>query len=235
MEAGAFIVEGQRALSQIYNLHPESLQEILVDKEPARAWRDKVTTRILTSSQFASISKNKTPQGIAGVVTLPRDSHSSKLPQQYGERMLLLEDVQDPGNVGTLIRAAAAFNFDGVILSEGCADPFSPKAIQASAGSVLSPWIRRTTGYYKLGAKLKREGFRIIATDIYGNSKSIFNSGEKVVLILGNEAKGISNKMLKIADTVFRIPFNYQSVESLNVAAAGAICMYLLSQQTFRR
>lgn len=189
--------------------------------------------RFLTARQFASISKSKTPQGIAGVVTLPRDPYSSKLPQRYGKRILLLEDVQDPGNVGTLIRAAAAFDFDGAILSEGCADPFSPKAIQASAGSVLSLWIRRTSGCYKLAAKLRMEGFRIIATDIYGNSKSIFKSEGKVVLILGNEAKGISNKMLKIADTVFKIPYNDRSVESLNVAAAGAICMYLLSRKSF--
>jgi len=211
MEAGAFLVEGQKALSQIYNLRPEYVQEILADKEPAKSWRDKAPVRILTSSQFASISRSKTPQGIAGVITLPQDSHGPKLPEHYGTRILILEEVQDPGNVGTLIRAAAAFNFDGVLLSEGCADPFSPKAIQASAGSVLSLWIRRTAGYYKLGAKLKGEGFRIVATDIYGNSKSIFDSGDKVVLILGNEAKGVTNKMLKIADTVFRIPFNYHA------------------------
>ena len=184
--------------------------------------------RILTSRQFVSISTNKTPQEIAGVIMLPRDSHSSKLPKQYGQKILLLEEIQDPGNVGTLIRSAAAFNFDGILLSEGCADPFSPKAIQASAGSVLSPWIRRTPEYLKLGIQLKRDGFRIIAADIYGNSKSILKGGGKVVLILGNEAKGISNKMLKIADTVFKIPHNTHSVESLNVAAAGAICMYLL-------
>lgn len=75
---------------------------------------------------------------------------------------------------------------------------------------------------------MKKDGLRIIAADIYGSSKSILKGGGKVVLILGNEAKGISNKMLKIADTVFKIPFNDQPVESLNVAAAGAICMYLL-------
>lgn len=75
---------------------------------------------------------------------------------------------------------------------------------------------------------MKKDGLRIIAADIYGSSKSILKGGGKVVLILGNEAKGISNKILKIADTVFRIPHNTQSVESLNVAAAGAICMYLL-------
>ena len=150
MAAGAFIVEGERALSQVYHLHPEELQEILVDKDPPKAWKDKAPVRVLTPGQFASISKNKTPQGIAGIITLPQESYSSKLPELYGERVLLLEDVQDPGNVGTLIRAAAAFNFDGAILSAGCADPFSPKVIQASAGSVLSLWIRRTPGYNKL-------------------------------------------------------------------------------------
>lgn len=66
---------------------------------------------------------------------------------------------------------------------------------------------------WKRYTRLKKEGFRVVATDIYGNSKSIFKNEEKVVLLLGNEARGVSIKMLKIADTVFRIPFNYHSVE----------------------
>ena len=163
------------------------------------------------------------------MITLPRDCLSSKLPAQYGRKILILDEIQDPGNVGTLIRSAAAFNFDGILLSGGCADLFSPKAIQASAGSILSLWIRRTSHYFSLCMKLKKEGFRIIAADIDGNSKSAIHGGGKVALVLGNEAIGISDKVLKLADTVFRIPHTNQSVESLNVAAAGAICMYLLN------
>jgi len=64
-----------------------------------------------------------------GIISLPQMVYTSKLPEDRGSRILLLEEVQDPGNVGTLIRTAAAFNFSGVILSDTCADPFSPKAV----------------------------------------------------------------------------------------------------------
>ena len=160
---------------------------------------------------------------------MPRDSYNSEFPKQYGQKILILEEIQDPGNVGTLIRSAAAFNFDGILLSGGCADPFSPKAIQACAGSILSLWIRRTPEYLKMSSKLKEGGFRIVAADISGNSKSVIEDRGKLALVLGNEAVGVSNKMLRLTDTVYKIPFNMKSVESLNVAAAGAICMYLLN------
>ena len=143
LEAGAFLVEGERAVRQIVNNHSDEVVEIVTMKEVPAVYSD-YPVRYVTESQFRSICNTKTPQGTMAVVRLPRDVYSAELPQDTGTRILLLEDVQDPGNVGTLIRTAAAFGYSGVILTEKCADPLSPKCIQSTAGTVLALWIRRT-------------------------------------------------------------------------------------------
>jgi TrmH family RNA methyltransferase len=141
--------------------------------------------------------------------------------------VLLLEDIQDPGNVGALVRTAAAFYFDGIVLSGECADPFSPKAVQASAGAVLSVWIRRSQHYRAMAQRLREQGFTLIATHTHGDAGQVFTKKKKICVALGNEGNGLSGHVMGIADAVFAIPCNTDAVESLNVAAAGAICLYL--------
>ena len=161
---------------------------------------------------------------------LPRGAHSDALPEKPGGRVLLLEDVQDPGNVGTLIRTAAAFDYAGVILSERCADPFSPKSVQATAGAVLSIWLRRTGRYIDLLKRLKQGGYQVFAADLNGDDgPHIISNRDRLVLALGNEAAGLSSALLEISDHRFRIPVARDKAESLNVAASGAIGMFLSS------
>jgi TrmH family RNA methyltransferase len=162
------------------------------------------------------------------VVRLPLDTYSDSLPEITGDKILLLEDVQDPGNTGTLIRTAAAFGFAGVIMTEGCADPFSPKVVQASAGSVLSLWLRRTVGAPGLVSNLKESGFVLAAADVNGTDGPALLSGrDKLVLALGNEAAGLSGEIMSLADCRIVIPTDRDKAESLNVAVCGAILMFL--------
>ncbi len=176
------------------------------------------------------ISSTVVSQGIAAVAQLPVDTYTDKLPAEAGTRILLLEDVQDPGNVGTLIRTAAAFDYSGIILTEKCADPFSPKCVQSTAGSILSLWIRRSAAYLNLVGELRRRGYVLIATDLRGQTEhSILKKTKRLVLALGNEAAGLSEILLKRSDYRVRLPINVAKSESLNVAACGAICMYLSS------
>ncbi len=187
--------------------------------------------RLLTESQFLSICSTRTPQGTIAVVNLPVDIYSGYLPEDVGNKILLLEDIQDPGNVGTLIRTAAAFDYSGVIMTEKCADPLSPKCVQATAGTVLSVWLRRTTHYLELARALRKDGYPLIAAELNGVAEpSILNHQSKLLLALGNEAAGISQELLDEADYRLRIPTIREKAESLNVAACGAICMYLSSQ-----
>jgi RNA methyltransferase, TrmH family len=229
LEQGFFLVEGEKHISQVVAAHPEAITEIIAIVPPPPALR-RYPLREVKESEFRYISAAQTPQGIAAVVRLPEGVYSPALPPDAGSRILLLEDVQDPGNVGTLIRTAAALGFSGVILTDASADPFSPKCVQAAAGTVLSLWIRKTTEYLQLVNSLKQAGYAIVGADVRGDSKpEILPSLKKVVLALGNEAAGLSKDLLDIADHRVRIATPPEKAESLNVAACGAILMYLAS------
>jgi len=226
LEAEAFIVEGYKAIKQIIGNNPGEIIEILSPEELSPFYRE-YPSRLITNNQLRSICSAKTPQGIIAVVRLPLDIYSDKLPEKTGEKILLLEDVQDPGNVGTLIRTAAAFGFSGVILTEKCADPLSPKCAQSTAGTVLSLWIRRTPRYPELIEKLKNEEYCLVAADLSGKEElSVLQHQNKLLLALGNEAAGLSDSILKAADYILKIPMAQRKAESLNVAACGAIFMY---------
>lgn len=226
-EAGVFLVEGERAIRQIAENQPDDIMEILAVVEPSAIYR-RYNIRLVTAQQFDSISQAKTPQGMMAVIRLPLETYSDTLPEKTGRRVLFLEDVQDPGNVGTLIRTAAAFGFDGIILTEKCADPFSPKCVQSTAGSILSLWLRRTGNYLDIIAELKKSGFTIIAADLAGETlPSALPEKEKLVLALGNETAGLSESLLGVSDYRVRVPIAPEKAESLNVAVCGAVLMYL--------
>lgn len=231
LEAGAFLVEGERAIKQTISNHPDRILEILATREPLPAYRN-YPVRLITEKQFRAICLTRTPQGTMAVIRLPVDTYSGYLPKDTGDKILLLEDIQDPGNVGTLIRTAAAFGFSGVILTENCADPLSPKCVQATAGTVLSVWLRRTARYLELARALKETGHPLIAAELNGVVEpSILYRQNKLLLALGNEAAGLSKAVLDTADYRLRIPTVGERVASLNVAACGAICMYLSSRK----
>ena len=226
LEAGAFMLEGERAIRQIMLSRPDAILEILsTEIQPAF---DRYPRRLLTRSQMRAISTSVTPQGTAALVAFSRDIYSRSLPPMLPGNVLLLEDVQDPGNVGTLIRAAAAFDYAGVILSDRCADPLSPKCVQSSAGSTLSLWLRKSAAYLEMALELKKNGFVLVATDLTAETDAgVLSQPHALLLALGNEAAGLSKPMLDICHRRIRIPIAGEKAESLNVATCGAICMYL--------
>ncbi len=227
LEAEAFLIEGDRPIKQIISNNPDDIIEI-VSTEELPPFYHKYSKRLVTDSQLRSICSSKTPQGTIAVVRLPLDTYSDQLPDNIGGKILLLEDVQDPGNVGTLIRTAVAFDFSGVILTEKCADPLSPKCVQSTVGTVLSLWIRRTSHYLELVKALKNSGYSLVAADLGGaENPSVLQCQNRLLLALGNEASGLSNSILNASNYRLRIPTIRGKAESLNVAACGAICMYL--------
>ena len=231
LEAGAFLVEGDRAIRQIIDNRPDEIIEILAVETPLPVYYN-YSIQLVTESQFHSICLTRAPQGIMAVVRIPGDIYSDYLPGDIGSKILLLEDIQDPGNAGTLIRTAAAFGFSGVIMTESCADPLSPKCVQATAGTVLSVWLRRTSRYLELTGVLRKGGYLLIAAELNGVVEpSILCRQSKLLLALGNEASGLSQAVLHASDYQLRIPTIQEKAESLNVAACGAICMYLRSQK----
>ncbi|MGI6608127.1 MAG: TrmH family RNA methyltransferase [Erysipelotrichaceae bacterium] len=140
------------------------------------------------------------------------------------EKAVILEKVQDPGNLGTIIRTAYSFGYDVVFLTEDSCDIYNEKAIQASQGAFLHiPVIRDTLE--NIVSKVKENGCKLIATDL--NNSNYLNKSqktEKLAIIFGNEGKGLSQKAINEADE--RVKIEMDNFDSLNVAVAAAIVMY---------
>lgn len=135
-------------------------------------------------------------------------------------RVLALDDVQDPDNVGALLRSAVAFGFDHVILSLGCADLYNEKVIRASKGAIFDCYVERKPLNEAL-SELKEKGYYVIAADAH--QKGHLTKKESVILVLGNEGHGLSSDVKALVDDVVTI--ETKTVESLNVSVAGAILM----------
>lgn len=171
------------------------------------------------------ISTAKTPQGVVFTCRLPR----TECPQTLtGARYLALDGVQDPGNVGTIIRTADAAGLDGVLLSNQCADVFSPKVLRATMGSIFRMNLRTTDDLPGELTKLREKGYSILSSQLDGTP---FYEREKVAerfaLIIGNEGNGVSEQVQQTATHQVRLPMR-GGAESLNAAIAAAIMMYEL-------
>lgn len=177
-----------------------------------------ISQYIVTKEVMEKISSSKTPQGIVAVCKAKPSQPITN------NKVLYLDDVSDPGNVGTIFRTALALGYNDIILSEKCCSPFSSKAIQSSQGAIFKLNIVRNVDL----KELKKQSYKIIATELKGSIKlEEANPSKKHVLVLGNEAHGVSNSILEIADERVKIDIN--DIESLNVAVAGAIAMYAFS------
>lgn len=226
-EHSAFIIEGVRQVEQFSLSKNVKLLEILTT-EPLK-FQTNAPIRYINHSQLCKITETKTPNGVIAVAAIKKvneiDENTTK------SNILLLEDIQDPGNVGTLIRSAAAFGFSAVIVSRGCADVYSPKVVRSSGGAICNLDIIRKLDIFDCISTLKAQNYRLIVADLDGkNEIKTNNNNQKIIYALGNEGSGISEKLRAVADEIFTIPFDNSAVESLNVAAAGAIGMFLLKR-----
>jgi TrmH family RNA methyltransferase len=172
---------------------------------------------VMSEKLFESICETETPQGILAFFDITWAGMEEIMEQG---RVVILDGLQDPGNVGTIVRTAEAFGFTGMIVMEGTASPFSSKAVRASMGSCLGIRIARC-----IADDLRRLPHRILALTPDGRkriSSKIFDP--KVAICLGQEASGISREILDIAHDTVAIPMRGRT-ESLNVAVAAGIVM----------
>lgn len=221
----AFLVEGERAISQLYNNKSEAIVELLVLEGYETPYSD-VESRIVSDKQMRQILSTETVVPLVAVVS-SEEILKQQLPNSIEGRLLFLEDVQDPGNVGTLIRSAVAFGFSTILLSAGCADPLSPKVVRSTGGAICEVSIIRLSDAYDALEKLKEAGYTLITADLNGeNTPPLQNTN--IIFALGNEGNGVSEKLRSLSDMVYTIPFRSEKIESLNVAVAGSIGMAAL-------
>lgn len=219
-ESGCFLVEGRKmveeALASAFDVETVLVQEGI-------ELPDGLTMPVyeLPAHVLAAVCDTKTPQGIAAVVRMKEQS-------ALGKHIVVLDGVQDPGNVGTIIRTADAAGLDGVLLSTQCADVFSPKVLRATMGSIFRMNLRTTDDLPGELTKLREKGYSILSSQLDGTP---FYEREKVAeqfaLVIGNEGNGVSEQVQQTATHRVRLPMR-GGAESLNAAIAAAIMMYEL-------
>lgn len=223
-EAGLFLVEGLRACELAAGspagVDTFYLSDSFLERQTgAQPFWESFPCRRVSDRVFASVAGTDTPQGILCSARIPERTALG------GRRYVYLDCVRDPGNVGTIIRTADALGFDGVLLSEGCADLYSPKVVRATMGSVftISAAVDCTVSTL---AELKERGFLICASALSETCVDVYRAqwGERLVFVLGNEANGVSGEVLALADCAVKIPM-YGGAESFNVSIAAALLM----------
>ena len=171
---------------------------------------------------MASISPVKTPQGVLFTCRLPQ----APLPRSLtGRRYVLLDGVQDPGNVGTILRTLDAFDADGLLLTGGCADPYGWKAVRSSMGAVFRRPIYSGTPE-ELAALLHRSDLPLYGAALREDTVDARQADyTRCVLAIGSEGRGLSREVLDLCDQTIRIPMS-DRCESLNAAIAAAVLLW---------
>lgn len=230
-EAGAFVAEGVRLVEEVVNsnwelrfvLYDETLSErglSLVESLKSKG----VDCEMLASNLMKSLSDTETSQGILAVLPM------TKLPITNHPNFLLIPDqIRDPGNLGTLIRSAAAAGVQAVLLPPETTDAFAPKVVRAGMGAHFRLPIRAMT-WEEIGQVVKLEGLKVYIADMDGVSCWDTDLREPLMLVVGSEADGVSESARRLATQKISIPMSGK-VESLNAGVAGSVLMFEVMRQ----
>ena len=223
-ESGCFLVEGRKMVEEAL-ASSFGVEAVLVDAEREGEFPlpQDIPVTIMPAHVLSAVCDTKTPQGIAAVVRL----HQAEI---SGGRLVALDGVQDPGNVGTILRTADAAGFDGVLLSQQCADVFSPKVLRATMGSVFRMGIRVTEDLPGLLMQLRDQGYSVISSQLDGTPFYAREPvSERFALVIGSEGNGVTDEVKAVATHRVKLPMR-GGAESLNAAVAAGIMMYELTR-----
>ena len=221
-ETGCFLVEGRKMVEEaLASAFP--VDAILVDADRAAEFSlpGHIPVFTMPGHVLAAVCDTKTPQGIAAVVRMAGV-------QLTGSRLVAMDGVQDPGNVGTIIRTADAAGMEGVLLSSQCADIFSPKVLRATMGSIFRMGMVVTDDLPGELEKLKAKGSSVISSQLDGEPFYERSPvGERFCLVIGSEGNGVTPEVQAVATHRVKLPMR-GGAESLNAAVAAGIMMYEL-------
>lgn len=214
-------------LAKSYALRPETL-EMLEEKHFLPKGDQRI--ELVEDRVFVQMSDTQTPQGILCIVRQPRYELGDVV-KGDNPLLLILEDLQDPGNVGTILRTGEGAGITGVILSKNSVDIFNPKTIRSTMGSIYRVPFVYAENLDSVMAALKEKGVLTYAAHLDGKN---FHTGEDyrrgTAFLIGNEGNGLSSHLSSQADIKIRIPMEGQ-VESLNAAIAASVLMYEANRQ----
>jgi TrmH family RNA methyltransferase len=231
---GLVLVEGVRSVAEALAAGADIRFAVqsprLLGTEPGRALASTLAgqgpeAEEVDDSELDELSATEHPQGVLCVSTEP-GLDLGQLRNRTPSRLLLLDGLQDPGNLGTLIRAARAFGVDAVIVLDGSVDPWNPKAVRAAAGAGFHTPIARAP-WAEVSPWLEEQGIEILAAEPSGTDVRSFHPGGSWALAVGNEGAGLRAEITSASARSLAIPMP-GSAESLNAGVAGSILLYSL-------
>lgn len=228
IKEGKFILEGFRIIEEAVKAKID-IEYIIITEDnlsnlkEAEYLRDRSEDKIILISEnlFISLSSTENPQGILAIAKFKNIEENLN-----GDFYVVCDKVQDPGNLGTIIRTAHAAGVDGIILTKGTVDIYNEKTIRSTMGSIFYIPIYYDDSKFTIIKKLKDKGVALVTTSLQ-ESKNFFNENlkGKVMLAVGNEGNGISEELFNLADKKVKIPMP-GGAKSLNVAVASAIILF---------
>lgn len=220
-ELSLFIVEGEKLSNEAimtFKMDMLILSETFFDQHKEYRGYDHLI--VLKDNVFDHVSDTVKPQGIIAVIKKPQ------IQTEETSFELLAEDVQDPGNLGTMIRTCESFGIQTINLSSKCVDEYNLKTVRSSMGSVLRMKFYKVDDVTKFLLKKKNEGFKLFAGHLNGDdvNNDFSEHIDKAILIIGNESSGVSPEVAGICDKLLKIPI-YGQNESLNASVAAGILL----------
>jgi TrmH family RNA methyltransferase len=223
-EFGYFLVEGEHLVLELQKaaLQNPQLQgcELYVTRGREQ-WRSQFATHVISEAQMARIADTKTPQGIVALVPLLRSA-----PPGADERSVYLHEIQDPGNLGTILRTLAWFGGLRCLLSPGSVDPYNAKVVRASMGAIFHVPIELDVALLSLPARFER----IACLDMQGEMVSSPGFKTFNCYLFGNEARGLPHEQLVALSAESFTLAGCGTIESLNLASAVNMCVYELNR-----
>lgn len=219
--AGAFLVEGPIPVNEAFT-HGE-VQELFVDADTSIAsnWLARGATAV-SSHVIDALSDTSTPQGVVAVALM----RTVAAAEVSGDLVVVLSDVRDPGNAGTLVRSAVAAGASAVVFCSGSVDPFNPKTVRSTAGLLFHVDVVAGIALDAIAEELKDKGFLIVGSDAASaKAPEKLDLTGPVALVLGNESWGIEESSSRLFDDVVGIPMRGPA-ESLNVGIAGSVLLF---------
>ena len=216
-----FLIEGIKMLEEAINENADI--DLIVLREGTAIQKDisRFNSIVVTEKVFDTLTDVVSPQGVLGIINKKSDIKID----ESADYILALDGIQDPGNLGTIIRTADSANLKQIIVSKNTVDSYSPKVIRSTMGAIYRVNIIEVENLVETLKNLQKNNFNIITTSLNTNNSIYDISYNKSVVVIGNEANGVSSEVQNIADYKVKIPM-LGKTESLNASVATGIMIY---------
>lgn len=240
-ETGLFLLEGPQAVREAIEYRPELLRELYVTPTAAARYAlddAPVDTWFVTEQVLDAMADTVTPQGVVAVCqqfptsvkdVFPDTADSQEARGGLPGIVAILEEVRDPGNAGTIIRAADAAGADAVVLTGRSVDPYNPKVVRSTTGSLFHVPVSVGVTLADAVSRARGLGYTVLAADVSGDDLPDVRAEGMLdgptAWVFGNEARGLTAEDLALVDRAVKVPI-YGKAESMNLATAASVCLY---------